>query len=54
MPWMPGAKRNHFNIREEEVCDHQEKCRTNHKNIVIVLMDIGKGTRSRFGDLNEN
>jgi hypothetical protein len=52
---VPGAKEgNSFvqNIREEEVCDHQEKCRTNHKNVVIVLMDIGKGTRARFGDCN--
>lgn len=37
-------------LREVKVSDHQEECRADYKDVVVVLVDIGKSTGSSFGD----
>lgn len=47
---MPEKKNDKVDIREEEVSNDQEKCRTSHKDIVVILMNIGKSTGPSLGD----
>ena len=37
-------------LREVKVGDHQEECRADHKDVVVILVDIGESTGSSLGD----
>lgn len=37
-------------IRKVEIRDSEEETCTCNKNIIVIFVDISKGTRTRFGD----